>query len=135
MKFLKNKKAENLLTENAIFIIIAVAFIAMLFTFVANKSFSGNALEESYAKKLALMIDSARPGTYAEINIDNLLEKKTASMSDADVFSISGNTVTVKLSSGSGYSYNFFNDVNVKWTIKPESGSKFLTLEIEDANK
>lgn len=129
---MKSKKA-NFLTENVIFIIIAVLFVAMLFVFVSKTSSSTRMIEESEAKKIALILDSAEPGTEIKLNIDSLLESKQESLSEGDIFRIENNRVNVRLKSGEGYSYSFFNKIQVKSQIgSREQGGVFLYLSIED---
>lgn len=130
---LKNKRAQGFLTENVVFIIIAVAFIAILFAFLYRVSSTTISLEESNAKNIALMIDSARQGTTIEINIDSLIEKKSKSISDLDIISFNGNLVTVKLKPDSSYSYGFFNNATITKSINSESGANMLVLKIGGA--
>jgi hypothetical protein len=128
---LKSKRSQGFLTENVVFIIIAVAFIAILFVFLYRISSTTRMIEEGTAKKLALMLDSAKPGTTIEMNINNLLEQKETTIGELDMISITGNIITVKLKEDSGYSYGFFNNISVQRKINTlADGTKFLELTI-----
>ena len=71
-------------------------------------------LEQSYAKNIALLIDSAQPVTDLKLNMRDafaLAEKN--GINPEDIVKIDENVVIVKLSSQGGYKYSFFNDVDV----------------------
>lgn len=126
------KKKANLLTENVVFIIIAILFIGMLFTFITKTSSNSSLLEQAEAKKVALILDSARPGTNVYLNIDSLLENKQEGIEDSNVIRVDNdlNMVTVKLRQKSGYSYGFFNDVEVTKDIVKQDGGTYLILTV-----
>jgi hypothetical protein len=129
---IRARKSQGFLTENVVFMVVAVAFIAILFVFLYRISSTTHMMEEGTAKKLALMLDTAKPGTTIEMNIDNLLKQKESTIQDLNMISITGNTITVKLSEKSGYSYSFFNKISVQKAIEtlPGSENKFLKLTI-----
>ena len=112
-----DKKAVDLLTGNLIFIILAVVFIGILFVFVYSKSSSEALVEEQTAKQIALMIDAANSGTQIILNIEGVLENNKAT----NPIRIEEGVVRVQLSEKSGYSYGFFNDVEVESEIKGEN--------------
>jgi hypothetical protein len=122
-------KRGNILTENVIFIILNLVFLAVLILFIFRQGAGITTLEQSYAKQIALLIDSAKPGM--EITLDI----KDAKDSGGDWFkknypntvTINGNIVTIKLSEKSGYSYSFFNDVKPSFDIYPE-GKIFILI-------
>jgi len=71
-------------------------------------------LEQSYAKNIALLVDTGRPIMEMKLNMEdaiNLAEKN--GLKREEIVKITGNTVTVKLSDKGGYSYSFFNNVDV----------------------
>jgi len=112
-----NKKAE-LLTENLMFIMLNLVFFAILAVFIFIKANDPAILEEAYAKKIALVLDAARPGM--EISLDMQSAKKIAEKEKytGKIVDIVGNVVTVKLRQDGGYSYSFFNDINNPGGIK-----------------
>ena len=108
------KSRGQILAENIIFIVLNLVFLAILILFIYSKSGSEAVLEEKYAKQIALIIDSARPGMDIVLNMENAIEKAKSNGFDIEnIVSVVGNTVTVKLREKGGYSYSFFNDVNV----------------------
>jgi hypothetical protein len=107
---MKNKKAE-LLTENIIFIILNLVFFSILATFILIKTNDSSLLEEAYAKKIALILDSAEPGMNVTLNMDDAIKKKDEKYT-GKIVEIQENLVTVRLSQKGGYSYSFFNDVS-----------------------
>jgi len=129
-----NKNAE-LLTENLIFILLNLAFFAILAVFVFIKSDDPSILEEAYAKKIALILDAARPGMNISIDMQKAIDKW-----DKDyvgkVVSIEGNLVTVKLKQKGEYSYSFFNDVKLtKYFYRPNYDGGVYTFFVEPYNK
>ena len=102
----------QILTENVIFIVLNIIFLAILMLFVYSKSGGEAILEEKYAKQIALIIDSAKPGMEIYLNMEDAFEKANSNgWKLENVVSIQGNSVTVKLRDGKGYPYDFFNNV------------------------
>lgn len=108
------EKKGQVLTENVIFIVLNLIFLTILVIFIYSKSGNEAVLEEKYAKQIALIIDSAKPGMEIHLNMEDAYKKAEGNnWKSEDIVSISGNTVNVKLRDGKGYSYEFFNDVTV----------------------
>lgn len=107
-----NKRGE-ILTENIIFIILNLIFFTILIFFIISRTGSAALLEEEYAKQIALMIDAAKPGMIFHLNAEELIDKAEKEGFSRDIISVGKNIVTVKLRSKGGYSYSFFNDVDV----------------------
>ena len=112
---IKNKsKKGNVLMENIVFIILNLIFLTILILFLLKQGGGAIILEQAYAKQIALLIDSAKPG--AEIYLNMEKGKKVAeknSVEFKDVVKINNNIVMVKLSEEGGYEYSFFNDVEL----------------------
>ncbi len=107
-------KRGNILTENIIFIVLNLAFITILLLFIFTKTGSAAVLEEKYAKQIALLIDAAEPGMSIHLNMEDAIEKaQEEKIPPNDIVRITGNIITVRLNEGAGYSYSFFNDVEV----------------------
>ena len=110
MKKKFNKKG-IILAENLVFIILNIVFLTILILFEVKQGSGAVVLEESYAKNIALLIDSAKPVMILKLNMEDA--KKLAEKNDLDfskkgeVVQINGNIVTVKLSEKGGYSYSF----------------------------
>jgi hypothetical protein len=107
-------KKGAILMENLIFIILNMVFLAILILFLLRQGQGAVLLEQSYAKQIALLIDSAKPGMTIALDMEKakkLSEKNNIEFKD--VVSINNNVVMVKLSEKGGYTYSFFNDVDV----------------------
>ncbi len=107
-------KRGTILIENVIFIILNLIFITILVLFLSRQGNGAVVLEQSYAKNIALLIDSAKPVTEIRLDMEdafNLAEKN--GISREDIVKRNGNIITVKLSEKGGYDYSFFNDVDV----------------------
>jgi len=112
-----DKRGNNVLTENLLFIILNFVFLTILIIFLVSKVGNVAVLEEKYAKQIAMVIDSAK--STMEINID-----MEDAFKEADKNGLKGkefvfinnneNIVNVNLrEGGKGYSYSFFNNVDV----------------------
>lgn len=109
----RGKKAEVLI-QNVIFIVLNLIFISMLMMFLWQQSGSEALVEETYSKKIALTVNSAKQVMEIKINMQDALEASKENGFDfSKVVNIEGNTVSVKLSEKGGHEYNFFNDVSV----------------------
>ncbi len=118
-----DKKGVNILMQNVVYVVLVLAFFAILFAFVGLKASDGALLEERTAKKIALIIDTASSGTKVSLNVEDVLEKNDGVVNP---IVIRDNVVSVKLSEKSGYSYGYFSDNNAAYKL--EGG--FLELEI-----
>ena len=108
------RKRGTFLAENIIFIVLNLAFLIILMLFLFKQGSGAILLEQSYAKQIALLIDSAPAGTEIQINMQEGFELADKNkVNRADVVNIYGNIVKVKLSEKGGYEYSFFNDVDV----------------------
>ena len=114
-RIVKNKKGGlDLLTGNLTFIILNVAFLTILILFLTGQGNGARSLEQLYAKQIALIIDSSNPAM--TIIVDMEKGRAVADENEipfSEVVKISGNNVIVTLSKGGGYTYSFFNDVEV----------------------
>ena len=117
-----NKRAE-ILTENLMFIILNLVFFAILAVFIFIKANDPAILEEAYAKKIALVLDAARPGMEISLNMTSALKQKDEKYI-GKIVDIVGNVVTVKLRQNGGYSYSFFNDIQLNQTYFRSSSPK-----------
>lgn len=117
-----NKKGD-LLTGEVIFLILNVIILAILVIFVLSKT-NGTALaEEQYAKEIALMMDSAKPGMIIHLNMEDAINKaKSENQDPSKIVRIEDNIVTVKLRDQGGYSYSFFNSVNASASFSADKG-------------
>ena len=122
----KISRKANILTENIIFIILNLIFLTILFLFVFSKSGSAAQLEEKYAKQIALMLDSAKPVMTIRLNVEDAVSKKDDNFDMNKMVNIQGNIVTVKLREKGGYSYGFFNNLQVNNPYFDEETSEYV---------
>jgi len=129
------KKRANILTENIIFIILNLAFLTILFLFVFSKMGAAAILEEKYAKQIALLIDASEPGMKLELEINDMIKEKEKKFPEENIVTIHKNIVTVKIREKGGYSYSYFNDINVTLDIGENKKSTFLFLTLSEKNE
>ena len=108
-------KRGNILTENIVFIILTMVFLAILLLFVFLNINSAKSLEEKYAKQIALLIDAGEPDMSIKLEMSDAFKKARDEKFTGDIVTKNGNLITVQLRNDGSYSYSFFNgaDVNV----------------------
>lgn len=118
MESVKKDKKGNILTENIIFIILNLVFISILLLFVFTNTGGAAVLEEKYAKQIALIVDSAEPVMAVSLEMEDAIKIARRENRNPDkVITTDGNVVTVQLKEDEGYSYSFFNDVDVSFNF------------------
>ncbi len=130
-------KKGNLLTGEVIFLVLNIVFISILIIFVLSRTNSSAFLEEQYAKEIALMIDSSKPGMILHLNMEDAISKaESNSIAAADIVKITGNVVTIKLKEKGQYSYSFFNNVSAeKSNYLDTSNNKEWVFAITEKNE
>lgn len=116
----KNHKAGKMLFSTVIFIVLNIMFFGILLVFAFSSSGGTVVYEQAYAKQIALIINEARPVMEIKLNMEEgmkLAEKNNIGFDE--IVKIEDNAVIVKLREGGGYSYSFFNDVDV--TVYPDT--------------
>jgi hypothetical protein len=123
---LKNKKAEETLTEQVIFIILNLLFFCILLAFIIRTGSSLAIQEETYSKKIALIIDSMKSGTEIHISYEAIL--KNSEIKDAPIKIDKDNRkVTVKLRDKGGYTFSYFNNGKIDWSL--DNNNKILIIK------
>jgi len=129
----KNKlwnKRGNILTENIIFIILNLVFLSILIVFLFSKMGAAAVLEEMHAKQIALMISAAEPGMTIHLDMENAIKiAKKEGINLNKITTIKDNIITVQLREKGGFSYSFFNDVDVSVypdTTNPEDITDYV---------
>jgi len=123
IRILSNSNKGNILTENIIFIILNLVFLSILIIFLFSKMGAAAVLEEKYAKQIALILDSAEPGMIIHLNMGDAIKIANKENRDLNnIISIQSNVVKVQLREKGGYSYSFFNDIDV--SIYPDTSSE-----------
>jgi hypothetical protein len=130
-----NKKGENILTENVIFIVLNLVFLSILIIFIFSKMQGAANLEEMYAKQIALMIDGARPETEIRFNMEEAFEVSEDEGYEGDLITINDGIVRVKLREDGGYTYSYFNDVNVDVFENEEKGQYVFLINSREDNE
>ena len=124
--------------ENVIFIILNVLFISILILFLLRQGQGAVLLEQSYAKQIALLIDSAKPGMTIILDMGKAKElAEKNGLEFKEVATNTNNVITVRLSEGGGYSYSYFNDVNASLypdRTNPEKINSYV-IKINEYNK
>jgi hypothetical protein len=123
------KKRGEILVENVIFIVITLIFLSILVLFISRQGSGDNYLEQSYAKQIALAIDSAKPGMSIFLDMHKASKKDWFSENFDKSVRVVGNVVIVKLSEKGGQSYSFFNDVTPSVEVYPKGGVSILIRE------
>jgi len=128
---IKRRKGASLVAENVIFIILNLVFLTILLLFLYSKMGSAAVLEESYAKQIALMIDASKPRMRINLNMEDAFEKKEKGFEE-DIVRIHDNFVIVKLREKGGYTYSFFNDVEVEAYPGKDSEKEYYIITINE---
>ena len=132
---MRKSKRGNILTENIIFIILNIIFISILILFLFSKMGDSAVLEEKYAKQIALIIDSAKPGMEIDLEMKDAIKKAKKDWGEDridDIVKIDKNFVAVKLREKGGYTYSFFNDVEV--SAYPDQDYQSYIFLIDEKN-
>lgn len=129
-------KRGTILVENIVFLILNLLFLSILVLFLLRQGSGAIVLEESYSKQIAMVLDSSK--TVMIIQMDLEKGKKIAEgrgIDFKDVVNIDGNIVRVKLTQKSGYSYSFFNDVDVSARAIKDSQGKYTGMYLFIVNE
>lgn len=123
--FIKKSKRGTILVENIIFIILNLLFLTVLVLFLIKQGSGAIVLEQAYSKQIAMLVDSAKPVMLIKMDMDKGKSiAESNGINFGSVVSITGNMVSVKLTEKGGYSYSFFNDVDVSvYPDKAENGA------------
>jgi hypothetical protein len=132
----KGFKKGTILVENIIFIILNLLFLTILVLFLVNQGRGVLVLEQTYSKQIAMLADSAKPVMLIKMDMEegkNIAEKNKIDF--GNVVRIEGNIVQVKLSTNKGYSYAFFNDVDVSAYAERDDKNQYTGLYIITINE
>ena len=125
---IRNRRG-NILTENIIFIVLNIVFIAILLLFLFSKTGAASVLEEKYAKQIALAIDAAEPAMTVHLNMEDAIDiAKKENLDLGKLVERNDNIITVRLRDKGGYSYSFFNDVHVDSNFNAENKEYYFVI-------
>jgi len=131
-----NKKATaELLKDQAIFLILAILFLVMMFTFINHEKNNAGVWEEYYAKEIVKTINSASAGDEIILDVHKATEiaQKNKLQSNSEIFTFDNKNkqACVKLGQGRKTCYNYFNNVNIEYDLKQISPPNILILKIQ----
>jgi len=129
----KNKKGMDVLHGAIIFVVLNIIFFVVMFFFVARAASGATLVEQKYAKRIALLIDQAKPGTNISIDLQEvyfLADKNNMDRLSTVRIDNEKKKVVVQVDVGKGYSYTFFSDNVVLWGLKKKAMK--LDLEVRD---
>lgn len=118
---MEENEENEILTEEIMFIILNLTFFISLLVFIINSS--DIFYQQSYAKKIALLIDSAKSDTEITIDITklaNIAKKYNRDIKDIIEIDNQNKKVIVKVKDEYGYSFPFFSSFNVKKMIEDD---------------
>jgi hypothetical protein len=124
-------KRGDLLHEELIFIILVIVFYTILLLYTTRAGTGASFIEQAYAKKIALLIDQAKPGTIVELEVKevySIADKNRISRQETIKIDNDKKIVTVRAGKGNGYSFTYFSDNTIKWGLNAKSEK--LVLEI-----
>lgn len=124
------KQGIDINIEQLIFILIIIIFTSTLFLFLNRSGTQSNVYEQSYAKQIALFLDKAKPGTNISLDISKLIDASNKNKYIGNIVTIDNNKnqVIVKTIEGKGYSFTFFSNYNVLWSINKDEQRLVLNI-------
>ncbi|MEM4230554.1 MAG: hypothetical protein QXF25_01635 [Candidatus Pacearchaeota archaeon] len=126
---LKNKARykRGIIIGDVIFIILNVAFFAMLLYFVRDRCLGENIKEKILTRQIALLINSAEPETLLIFNVQEYLKiAKENKIQEQDFIKIEDGLVSVALN-GDKSNYPFFSDYKIEYELR----ENFLYVKIK----
>jgi hypothetical protein len=126
---IKYKKGDELITEQVIFIILNLVFFSALLFFIIRSGSSDAVYEETYAKKLALILDGMNENMEVNVSIETLVEgmEKNNVLNQIPV-SVNNNLLNVKITkSGLGYNFHYFSKLTPQFFLDRQN--KILTIK------
>jgi len=115
-----DKKAD-ILHETVIFVVLNLLFFGIIIGFIYLQSSPLHLQEQQVSKQIALLIDSAKPGTEVELYLKDFFERTADSGIKKErriVIDNIENRVIVKGDENSSYDYGFFNNINVQYSLE-----------------
>ena len=124
---IRGKKGDDLLNEQLIFIILNLIFFSSLIFFVVRSGSGEVLIEEDYAKKIGLILDSIEPNMEINISVEELVLFMDKNQIIGIPVSLENNLVNVKISNSGGYTFNYFSSIPVKLFFDRQN--KILTIK------
>ena len=114
-----NKKGRfgDIIMNNITYLIVLVIFFTGMLMFVQAKMNGASVWEDFYAKEIAKIIDSAKPGDNVVLDVQSAIEiavKNKIGFGEIFSFDNGRNEICVKLSRGARSCFNYFNEVAIQ---------------------
>lgn len=104
-------------------VVFLIVFVSSM-VFIKKTISGASIMENVYAKKIALIIDGARPGSVFILNVSDAIEiaeKNKIKCSVSSCFKVENNSVQVKLSNEKGDGHIFFSSYNVNLQLNSDN--------------
>ncbi len=118
----------DFLMDHVVYILIVLAFFLILIFLVARVGETSSGFEQVFAKKIALLVDNAKPGTIIELDADNFIYLSRKNKFNP-VIKLENNQVYVKIYEKGGYYYTYFSDNNVTVLVNRDTSKIVLTIK------
>ena len=130
-----NKRGMNVDFYTVIFLLLNLAFFAMMVIFVSNSDNSSLAYEQHYAKEIALLIDSSSPGMIFNLDFSKGFDiaKENSKFKDLVVIDEENSLIKVTLRNSGGYQIAYFPGYHFNIRESPET--KKILIEVLDDKK
>ncbi|MFH1592160.1 MAG: transglycosylase SLT domain-containing protein [Candidatus Woesearchaeota archaeon] len=125
---LEDKKGEDILDYNVIFIILNLVIFSLFLYFVYDAASGAVVYEQAYAKEIALLIDSAKPDMEIRLNFSEGFEIAEENQKTGSLVSVNGNILNVNVGKREGYSIEHFSDYDVSVEEKKSEGLVVLNV-------
>jgi len=110
-----------------VFITLNILFFVLVSLFIYRSASGSLVYEESYAKNIALLLDSAKPDMYLVLDISPLIENAEENKYSGELVSVKDNLVKVQLDSSGSYSLNYFSNYSISSRVEGTN----LVLEVK----
>lgn len=117
-----NKKADLIVLETTIFIVLNILFFVIILVFIRSSSNNDLIYEQTYAKQIALFIDNSKPGMEISLDVSQLYDIAGNNHFNGNVVLIDNQNKRVKINlvDGKGYSYGYFTNSSIIWSLDRE---------------
>lgn len=129
-----NKKADTMILETFIFIILNLIFFLAVLVFVWKAGDNAFVYEQAYAKEIALAIDNGKPGTSIFIDVKDGLEIADKEKQERNkIFKIDEQEgrIMVNLIGRGGYSFRYFSANEISLLVYGD----YLKIDIKEKNE
>ncbi len=119
---------DEVLLSIVIFIVLIVGTFSVWFYFPQRSATGALIYEQGYAKEIALLIDSSKPGMEYVLDFSDGIEIAQKNEYGGENVFVDENSVTVKLANKGGYKFEYFSDYLVEAKVDKEK----LILSVKD---